>query len=85
MSETALHRLAARVGLARDWIDANNRPQQVSDDVLRKVLEALGHPASDDRALQDSLRAVDAAEDSEHLPPLLTADLGRPLALARFK
>ncbi|HDS1744901.1 MULTISPECIES: 4-alpha-glucanotransferase [Pseudomonas] len=84
MSETALHRLAARVGLARDWIDANNRPQQVSDDVLRKVLEALGHPASDDRALQDSLRAVDAAEDSEHLPPLLTADLGRPLALARY-
>ena len=44
MSATALHRLAARVGLARDWIDANNRPQQVSDEVLRKVLDGLGHP-----------------------------------------
>ena len=48
MSETALHRLAARVGLSRDWIDANARPQRVSDDVLRNVLEGLGHPADAD-------------------------------------
>ncbi|MFK0311090.1 4-alpha-glucanotransferase [Pseudomonas sp. NPDC090233] len=84
MSETALHRLAARVGLARDWIDANNRPQQVSDEVLRKVLEGLGHPAADDSAIDSSLRAVERADDSEHLPPLLTADLGEPLPLARY-
>lgn len=43
MSETALHRLASSVGLSRDWIDANARPQRVSDDVLRNVLEGLGH------------------------------------------
>ncbi|MDZ3992488.1 4-alpha-glucanotransferase [Pseudomonas sp. Teo4] len=84
MSETPLHRLAERVGLARDWIDANARPQQVSDDVLRKVLEALGHPAMDDAAIHASLRVVEAAEDSEHLPPLLTADLGQPLPLQRY-
>ncbi|HDS1817970.1 TPA: 4-alpha-glucanotransferase [Pseudomonas putida] len=84
MSETALHRLAARVGLSRDWIDANARPQQVSDDVLRNVLEGLGHPAADESAIQASLRAVEAAEDSEHLPPLLTAELGQPLALDRY-
>ncbi|MBI6940246.1 4-alpha-glucanotransferase [Pseudomonas putida] len=84
MSENALHRLAARVGLARDWIDANDRPQQVTDEVLRKVLEGLGHPASDDSALRASLQSVEAAEDSQHLPPLLTADLGRPVALARY-
>lgn len=84
MSETPLYRLAARVGLARDWIDANARPQQVSDDVLRKVLEALGHPATNDAAIHASLRAVEAAEDSEHLPPLLTADLGQPLSLQRY-
>ncbi|NQD59294.1 hypothetical protein HP546_28575, partial [Pseudomonas sp. CM25] len=48
MSEPLLHQLAQRAGLARDWIDANNRPQQVSDEVLRQVLEALGHPAADD-------------------------------------
>lgn len=84
MSETALHRLAARVGLSRDWIDANARPQQVSDDVLRNVLEGLGHPAADENAIQASLRAVEAAEDSEHLPPLLTVELGKPLALGRY-
>jgi len=84
MSETALHRLAAHVGLARDWVDANNRPQQVADEVLRKVLEGLGHPASDDNAIDSSLRAVETADDSEHLPPLLTADLGQPLALGRY-
>ncbi|WDY56285.1 4-alpha-glucanotransferase [Pseudomonas sp. PSKL.D1] len=84
MSETALHRLAARVGLARDWIDANNRPQRVEDDVLRKVLEGLGHPAGDDSAIRDSLQAVEAAEDRQHLPPLLTADLGQPLPLAHY-
>jgi len=84
MSETALHRLAARVGLSRDWIDANARPQRVSDDVLRNVLEGLGHPAADENAIQASLRAVEAAEDSEHLPPLLTVELGQPLALGRY-
>ncbi|MEN5302810.1 4-alpha-glucanotransferase [Pseudomonas sp. TWI628] len=84
MSETALHRLAARVGLARDWIDANNRPQQVSDEVLRKVLEGLGHPADDEAAIQASLQAVEAAEDAEHLPPLITADLDQPLPLRRY-
>ncbi|MBC3482992.1 4-alpha-glucanotransferase [Pseudomonas sp. SWRI77] len=84
MSETALHRLAARVGLSRDWIDANARPQQVSDAVLRNVLEGLGHPAVDETAIQASLRAVEAAEDSEHLPPLLTVELGQPLALHRY-
>lgn len=84
MSETALHRLASSVGLSRDWIDANARPQRVSDDVLRNILEGLGHPAGDDAAVAASLRAVETAEDSEHLPPLLTADVGQPLALSRY-
>ncbi|AMK31796.1 4-alpha-glucanotransferase [Pseudomonas mosselii] len=84
MSEQPLHRLAARVGLARDWIDANNRPQQVSDEVLRRVLAGLGHPAGDAAAIAASLRAVEQAEDSEHLPPLLTVDIGQPLDLRRY-
>lgn len=84
MSEQPLHRLAARVGLARDWIDANNRPQQVSDEVLRRVLQALGHPADNDQAIASSLRLVEQAEDSEHLPPLLTVDVDQPLGLQRW-
>ncbi|UBM26960.1 4-alpha-glucanotransferase [Pseudomonas sp. p1(2021b)] len=84
MSDLPLHRLAARVGLARDWIDANARPQQVSDEVLRKVLAGLGHPAGDEADIAASLLALDQAEDRDHLPPLLTADLGQPLDLARY-
>lgn len=84
MSQQPLHRLAARVGLARDWVDANNRPQQVSDDVLRQVLEGLGHGAADDAAISASLRAVEQADDSDHLPPLLTVDVGQPLDLQRY-
>ncbi|WP_194790591.1 4-alpha-glucanotransferase [Pseudomonas sp. UFMG81] len=84
MSDHPLHRLAARVGIARDWIDASNRPQQVSDEVLRQVLAGLGHPAGDDAAIATSLRAVAQAEDSEHLPPLLTVDVAQPLDLQRW-
>ncbi|ANC02764.1 4-alpha-glucanotransferase [Pseudomonas putida] len=84
MSEMPLHRLAARAGLSRDWIDANDRPQQVSDEALRRVLQGLGHPAEDDAAVARSLAALEQLDDSEHLPPLLTADLGQPLALARW-
>ncbi|MFB4390298.1 MULTISPECIES: 4-alpha-glucanotransferase [unclassified Pseudomonas] len=84
MSELPLHQLAARAGLARDWVDANNRPQQVNDDVLRRVLEALGHAAHDDRAIASSLAALEQADDSEHLPPLLTTEVGTPLALSHW-
>ncbi|HEN8800696.1 TPA: 4-alpha-glucanotransferase [Pseudomonas putida] len=84
MSEPLLHQLAQRAGLARDWIDANNRPQQVSDEVLRQVLEALGHPAADDAQLRDSLANIAHSDDAEHVPPLLTADAGKPLALRRY-
>ena len=65
MSAEPLHRLAARVGLARDWIDANNRPQQVSDNVLRQVLAGLGHPAGNAAEIDASLRAVEQAEDDK--------------------
>ncbi|CAM3688450.1 4-alpha-glucanotransferase [Pseudomonas reidholzensis] len=84
MSESPLHRLAARAGVARDWIDANNRPQQVSDAVLREVLAGLGHPAGDAAAISASLQTLAEAEDSEHLPPLLTVELDQPLNLQRY-
>ncbi|RCL28921.1 4-alpha-glucanotransferase [Pseudomonas sp. AFG_SD02_1510_Pfu_092] len=84
MSEPLLHQLAQRAGLARDWVDANNRPQQVSDDVLRQVLEALGHGCADDAQVRDSLASLERSDDAEHVPPLLTADEGQALALARY-
>ncbi|MDR2309205.1 MAG: 4-alpha-glucanotransferase [Paucimonas sp.] len=84
MNEQPLHRLAARVGLARDWIDANDRPQQVSDTTLRKVLAGLGHPAEDDTELAASLQLLEQTEDHARLPPLLTVDIGQPLDLSHY-
>lgn len=84
MSDSPLHQLAARAGLARDWIDANNRPQQVSDEVLRQVLAGLGHPADDNAAITASLRDLEHAEDGEHLPPLLTCEVDQALSLVHY-
>lgn len=81
MSDNPLHQLAARVGIARDWTDANGRAQQVSDEVLRTVLGGLGHPAADSASVNESLAALELAQDIQALPKLLTADAGHALPL----
>ena len=75
MSE-ALHRLAAAAGIARDWTDANERAQQVSDEALRGVLAGLGYPADDDAAVRASLEALEADRNPSHPPALIIADQG---------
>ncbi|MBA1200632.1 4-alpha-glucanotransferase [Pseudomonas capeferrum] len=84
MSETPLYRLAEKAGISRDWVDANGREQQVSDEVLLKVLEGLGYPAADSASIEQSLAALEEAHDARHLPPLLTAEVGQPLSLAHY-
>ncbi|MBA1189359.1 4-alpha-glucanotransferase [Pseudomonas entomophila] len=81
MSHQPLHDLAERAGIARDWTDANGKPQQVSDDVLRKVLAGLGHAADDDAAVDASLRALDEHARTHALPPLMTVTEGESIAL----
>uniref|UniRef100_UPI0013E0017A hypothetical protein n=1 Tax=Pseudomonas viridiflava TaxID=33069 RepID=UPI0013E0017A len=54
------------------WVDANARPQSVSHDVLRKVLEALGYPADGSEAIDASLQRLQAAREGAGAPPLLT-------------
>ena len=84
MSEAKLEILASRAGLAVDWIDANGRPQHVQPDALRAVLKGLGHPADTDAEIEASLDELEQAQQSEHLPPLLTVDSGESLDLARY-
>lgn len=84
MSDLQLHHLARRAGVAVDWIDANGRAQQVSEANLRRILGALGHPADDPDSVASSLAALEDAEDGQHLPPLLTADVDAPLDLSRW-
>ncbi|KIH83606.1 4-alpha-glucanotransferase [Pseudomonas batumici] len=84
MSDVQLEILAHRAGLAVDWIDANGRPQKVRPEALRKVLAGLGHPADSDQAIENSLLELQLAQQHNHLPPLLTADVDKGLDLSRY-
>ncbi len=84
MSDAQLEILASRAGLAVDWIDANGRPQKVAPSVLRNVLTGLGHPAGSAQEIDASLLELQAVQQTHHLPPLITADVGTGLDLARF-
>ena len=39
MSETALHRLASRVGLSRDWIDANRDDETLMFSEIQNLID----------------------------------------------
>lgn len=84
MSDAQLETLAARAGLAVDWMDANGRPQRVAPSVLRAVLTGLGHPAGSAQEIDASLLQIQAAQAHTRLPPLLTVDVGCDLDLARY-
>jgi len=84
MSDAQLEILASRAGLAVDWLDANGRQQKVAPSVLRNVLTGLGHPAGSAQEIDASLLELQAVQQTHHLPPLITADVGAGLDLARF-
>ncbi|WP_454868172.1 4-alpha-glucanotransferase [Pseudomonas farris] len=84
MSNTQLEILASRAGLAVDWIDANGRPQKVTPAVLRSVLSGLGHPANTAQEIDASLLQLQEVQQTRHLPPLLTCDVGVGLDLAHY-
>ncbi|MDF2641209.1 MAG: 4-alpha-glucanotransferase [Pseudomonas sp.] len=84
MSNEQLERLATEVGVSVQWVDANARPQTVSPDVLRKVLEALGYPADGSEAIDASLSKLNNARHGTSAPPLLTVDEGQNLDLSAW-
>ncbi|HLD68173.1 MAG TPA: 4-alpha-glucanotransferase [Pseudomonas sp.] len=81
MNDRPLEALALAAGLAVDWTDANDRPQRVTPEVLRTVLEGLGYPCVSPGQIAESLRQLTQRPE---LPPLLTADQARPLALGAY-
>lgn len=75
--DEALRVLARAAGIAVDWIDAADRPQQVSIGSLRSILDALGYPCAS---------ANDIAESRQRLKDLsggartfYTATAGEPI------
>ena len=82
MSNEQLELLAAHAGLSVDWKDANARPQRVSPESLRKVLEGLGYPARNDEQIAASFARLQEETLSGVPPPLLTVDQGSTLDLS---
>jgi len=74
-----LHALAAAAGLQREWRDVDGRDHVVSDEVLVRILEALGHKAGTKRQISSSLKVLQAEQAS--LPALVIADAGKPIPL----
>ncbi|MCA3183539.1 MULTISPECIES: 4-alpha-glucanotransferase [unclassified Cupriavidus] len=76
-----LRLLAERAGLQVHWRDAWNQPQTLSSDALRTVLTAMDLPCATPGECEAS-RARLAADDGAHaLPPLITADQGKPVVV----
>lgn len=84
MSDQRLQALATAAGIAVDWTDADDNPQRVSPEVLRRVLDGLKLPADSDEQVQSSLSELQARHAEASLPPLLTLDVGQPLDLGRY-
>ena len=49
-----LHRLAEAAGLARTWRDVAGRDQEVPDEALAAILDALGYAAECEAAIAES-------------------------------
>ncbi|MFS2126478.1 4-alpha-glucanotransferase, partial [Pseudomonas sp. Pseusp97] len=77
MSDPQLERLASAAGLSIDWIDADNRPQRLTSEVQRNVLEALGFAAQSPEQISQSLELLE--QRRAQLPALITADRDRPI------
>lgn len=82
MTDATLSRLAEAAGLNIDWVDAFGKPQSVSEQTLRTILEKLGYPAGDDQAIAQSLRLLEQSAGGEQ--PLLIGDQHQPMALEAF-
>lgn len=81
MNDEALRDLARRAGIAVEWQDYAGRPQVVSPESLRRMLAALGLPASTRGDLAASRRLLAKRATLADLPPLITATAGRPTRL----
>lgn len=70
LSTSTLHRLAARVGVDRGYVDALGTRRELSDDQLRIILTALGLAIRTEEDVARSLSAREQASWRHALPPV---------------
>jgi 4-alpha-glucanotransferase len=74
--------LAARAGFEVEWQDAHGVTQHIQEHTLTVLLERLGLPCSSAAQLRQSAAALEAELSGRRLPPLMTAECGRGIALS---
>ncbi|SAL74494.1 4-alpha-glucanotransferase [Caballeronia telluris] len=77
----AIETLAARAGFEVEWLDAHKHTQRVPESTLRVLLDRLGLPCGNATQLKHSMSALDAELSGRKLPPLITAEVDRAIAL----
>jgi 4-alpha-glucanotransferase len=84
MSDALLAELADAAGLSVDWQDANGRPQRVSPEAQRRLLESLGFPAQSPQQIEGSLAELRQRHANPATDPLLTLEQGQATRLSGF-
>jgi 4-alpha-glucanotransferase len=79
VSSDPLHRLARHAGIVVDWIDATDKPQHVSNESLRKILNALGFPCETETEAARTLRELPVETSN---PGLVTGEIDAPITLS---
>jgi 4-alpha-glucanotransferase len=77
-----LRALAARAGIADDWLAGDGRRHFTSDATRERLLAALGHDAGSESAARAALEALDAREAARWLEPVRVAAAGSRAARA---
>src|ERR1700709_2801360 len=73
--------LAERAGIEVVWENAQHEPQRVPEEVLRVLLDRLELPCATTAQARESLALLGAAPPFSYLPPWMTAEVGRAIAL----
>jgi 4-alpha-glucanotransferase len=77
----SIEHLAARAGFEIEWQDAHRVMQRVPDSTLAALLDRLGLPCGNAAQIRQSAATLDAELSGRRLPPLMTAECGRAIAL----
>ncbi|MFM0628154.1 4-alpha-glucanotransferase [Paraburkholderia xenovorans] len=73
--------LASRAGFEVEWQDAHHTTQHVPESTLAVLLERMGLPCGNATQIRQSTTALEAELSGRKLPPLMTAEVGRGIAL----
>ncbi|MDR5761865.1 4-alpha-glucanotransferase [Caballeronia sp. LZ035] len=80
-SPSSIETLAARAGFEVEWQDAHKAMRRVPETTLRILLEKLGLPCGNATQIKQSMSTIDAETSGRKLPPLITAEVDRAIAL----